>query len=160
MSVVLRCGYRGQSCAQARRKSDRRSFFKELTSSTLTVSFHPLSAAVERQVCTPPASFQRLAKRKAEGWHGKWVHTTGDHASAHGNTTTARTWSGHHGQHDDNITSNKTTTWSGGVWPWLLHTVEFVIQILKKVAKLASEAEARRRKAWAGAQRYMSKVNL
>jgi hypothetical protein len=30
--------------------------------------------------------------------------------------------------------------------------VEFVIQILKKAAKLASEAEARRRKAWAGAQ--------
>jgi hypothetical protein len=31
--------------------------------------------------------------------------------------------------------------------------VEFVIQILKKAAKLASEAEARRREAWAGAQR-------
>ena len=30
--------------------------------------------------------------------------------------------------------------------------VEFVIQILKKAAKLASEAEARRREAWAGAQ--------
>jgi hypothetical protein len=29
--------------------------------------------------------------------------------------------------------------------------VEFVIQILKKAAKLASEAEARRREAWAGA---------
>lgn len=28
--------------------------------------------------------------------------------------------------------------------------VEFVIQILKKAAKLASEAEARRREAWAG----------
>ena len=28
--------------------------------------------------------------------------------------------------------------------------VEFVIQILKKVAKLASEAEAHRREAWAG----------
>jgi hypothetical protein len=28
--------------------------------------------------------------------------------------------------------------------------VEFVIQILKKTAKLASEAEARRREAWAG----------
>jgi hypothetical protein len=34
--------------------------------------------------------------------------------------------------------------------------VEFVIQILKKAAKLASEAEARRREAWAGAQRYGS----
>jgi hypothetical protein len=33
------------------------------------------------------------------------------------------------------------------------HDVEFVIQILKKAAKLASEAEARRREAWAGAQR-------
>jgi hypothetical protein len=32
-------------------------------------------------------------------------------------------------------------------------SVEFVIQILKKAAKLASEAEARRREAWAGAQR-------
>jgi hypothetical protein len=31
--------------------------------------------------------------------------------------------------------------------------VEFVIQILKKAAKLASEAEARRREAWARAQR-------
>jgi hypothetical protein len=31
--------------------------------------------------------------------------------------------------------------------------VEFVIQILKKAAKLASEAEACRREAWAGAQR-------
>jgi hypothetical protein len=31
--------------------------------------------------------------------------------------------------------------------------VEFVIQILKKAAKLAREAEARRREAWAGAQR-------
>jgi hypothetical protein len=31
--------------------------------------------------------------------------------------------------------------------------VEFVIQILKKAAKLASEAETRRREAWAGAQR-------
>jgi hypothetical protein len=31
-------------------------------------------------------------------------------------------------------------------------SVEFVIQILKKAAKLASEAEARRREAWAGAQ--------
>jgi hypothetical protein len=30
--------------------------------------------------------------------------------------------------------------------------VEFVIQILKKAVKLASEAEARRREAWAGAQ--------
>jgi hypothetical protein len=30
--------------------------------------------------------------------------------------------------------------------------VEFVIQILKKAAKLASEAEARCREAWAGAQ--------
>jgi hypothetical protein len=30
--------------------------------------------------------------------------------------------------------------------------VEFVIQILKKAAKLASEAEARRREAWAGAR--------
>jgi hypothetical protein len=30
--------------------------------------------------------------------------------------------------------------------------VEFVIQILKKATKLASEAEARRREAWAGAQ--------
>jgi hypothetical protein len=29
-------------------------------------------------------------------------------------------------------------------------TVEFVIQILKKATKLASEAEARRREAWAG----------
>jgi hypothetical protein len=29
-------------------------------------------------------------------------------------------------------------------------SVEFVIQILKKAAKLASEAEARRREAWAG----------
>ena len=29
--------------------------------------------------------------------------------------------------------------------------VEFVIQILKKAVKLASEAEARRREAWAGA---------
>jgi hypothetical protein len=28
--------------------------------------------------------------------------------------------------------------------------VEFVIQILKKAAKLPSEAEARRREAWAG----------
>jgi hypothetical protein len=28
--------------------------------------------------------------------------------------------------------------------------VEFVIQILKKAAKLASEAEARRREAWYG----------
>jgi hypothetical protein len=28
--------------------------------------------------------------------------------------------------------------------------VEFVIQILKKAAKLASEAEARRREAWPG----------
>jgi hypothetical protein len=34
--------------------------------------------------------------------------------------------------------------------------VEFVIQILKKAAKLASEAEARRGEAWAGAQRYGS----
>jgi hypothetical protein len=31
-----------------------------------------------------------------------------------------------------------------------INTVEFVIQILKKAAKLASEAEARRREAWAG----------
>lgn len=30
--------------------------------------------------------------------------------------------------------------------------VEFVIQILKKAAKLASEAEARRQEAWAAAQ--------
>jgi hypothetical protein len=30
--------------------------------------------------------------------------------------------------------------------------VEFVIQILKKAAKLVSEAEARRQEAWAGAQ--------
>jgi hypothetical protein len=30
--------------------------------------------------------------------------------------------------------------------------VEFAIQILKKAAKLASEAEARRREAWAGAR--------
>jgi hypothetical protein len=30
---------------------------------------------------------------------------------------------------------------------------EFVIQILKKATKLASEAEVRRREAWAGAQR-------
>jgi hypothetical protein len=34
----------------------------------------------------------------------------------------------------------------------VIDIVEFVIQILKKVAKLASEAEARRREAWAGAQ--------
>jgi hypothetical protein len=34
----------------------------------------------------------------------------------------------------------------------LTHSVEFVIQILKKVVKLASEAEARRREAWARAQ--------
>jgi hypothetical protein len=33
------------------------------------------------------------------------------------------------------------------------YSVESVIQILKKAAKLASEAEARRREAWAGAQR-------
>ena len=33
--------------------------------------------------------------------------------------------------------------------------VEFVIQILKKAAKLASEAEARRREAWAGAVRIV-----
>jgi hypothetical protein len=31
--------------------------------------------------------------------------------------------------------------------------VEFVIQILKKASKLASEAEARRWEAWAGAPR-------
>jgi hypothetical protein len=37
---------------------------------------------------------------------------------------------------------------------WCKRTVEFVIQILKKAAKLASEAEARRREAWTGAQRY------
>jgi hypothetical protein len=35
----------------------------------------------------------------------------------------------------------------------IIPCVEFVIQILKKAAKLASEAEARRREAWAGAQR-------
>jgi hypothetical protein len=34
-----------------------------------------------------------------------------------------------------------------------IRSVEFVIQILKKAAKLASEAEARRWEAWAGAQR-------
>jgi hypothetical protein len=34
--------------------------------------------------------------------------------------------------------------------PSSLSIVEFVIQILKKAAKLASEAEARRREAWAG----------
>jgi hypothetical protein len=34
--------------------------------------------------------------------------------------------------------------------------VEFVIQILKKMAKMASKAEARHREAWAGAQRYGS----
>jgi hypothetical protein len=34
-----------------------------------------------------------------------------------------------------------------------VNIVEFVIQILKKAAKLASEAEARRREAWTGAQR-------
>jgi hypothetical protein len=32
--------------------------------------------------------------------------------------------------------------------------VEFVIQILKKATKLASEAEARRREAWAGSFPY------
>jgi hypothetical protein len=42
--------------------------------------------------------------------------------------------------------------------------VEFVIQILKKAAKLASEAEARRREAWAGSfifvsrRRYLSQL--
>jgi hypothetical protein len=36
---------------------------------------------------------------------------------------------------------------------FFLIDVEFVIQILKNAAKLASEAEARRREAWAGAQR-------
>jgi predicted metal-dependent hydrolase len=38
--------------------------------------------------------------------------------------------------------------------------VEFVIQILKKTAKLASEAEARRREAWAGAQRGLVRIVL
>jgi hypothetical protein len=38
--------------------------------------------------------------------------------------------------------------------------VEFVIQILKKAAKLASEAEARRREAWAGEEIAISIVNL
>jgi hypothetical protein len=33
-----------------------------------------------------------------------------------------------------------------------ISVIEFVIQILKKAAKLASEAEARRREAWAGAR--------
>jgi hypothetical protein len=34
--------------------------------------------------------------------------------------------------------------------------VEFVIQILKKASKLASEAEARRREAWAGGDIYLN----
>ena len=34
--------------------------------------------------------------------------------------------------------------------------VEFVIQILKKAAKLASEAEARRREAWAAGDIYLN----
>jgi hypothetical protein len=36
--------------------------------------------------------------------------------------------------------------------------VEFVIQILKKAAKLASEAEARRREAWAGAHLFITSI--
>jgi hypothetical protein len=44
-------------------------------------------------------------------------------------------------------------TWLQGLLPLEptdSHTVEFVIQILKKAAKLASEAEARHRETWAG----------
>jgi hypothetical protein len=37
--------------------------------------------------------------------------------------------------------------------------VEFVIQILKKATKLASEAEARRQEAWARAQGFTS-INI
>jgi hypothetical protein len=36
----------------------------------------------------------------------------------------------------------------------IVHIVEFVIQILKKATKLASEAEARRREAWARSLPY------
>jgi hypothetical protein len=35
-----------------------------------------------------------------------------------------------------------------------IETVEFVIQIMKKAAKLASEVEARRREAWVGSFPY------
>jgi hypothetical protein len=45
-----------------------------------------------------------------------------------------------------------------GLKVFLLARVEFVIQILKKAAKLASKAEARRREAWTGAQRWITYI--